>query len=124
MSTRNQVRVAKGILAQTTGAMLAKEIREVFATFDQPEVQNEPCFPTAEGRWLTVAEVKAYFGPNYATNHTVIEQCIAAYAGRLVKAAIEEVGLDVRAISPEQLVMVASATNQAEKDAFVRMTAN
>lgn len=124
MSVRNQLRVAKGILALTTGALMAKDVRAGLADFEKPECQNAPAFPTADGRWLTVAEVKAYFGPDYATNPTVIEQSISAFAGRLVKAAIEEVGLDVRALTPEQLVDVASTTNKAEKDAFVRLTAN
>lgn len=124
MSIRNQVRAAKGILAQTTGAILAKEVREALTSFEAPENQNAPAFPTADGRWLTVAEVKAHFGPDYATNKIVIEQSISAYAGRLVRATIEQVGLDVLALSPEQLFAVSSVTNQAEQDAFVRLTAN
>jgi hypothetical protein len=124
MSTRNQVRTALKLLSMTTGGLLAKEVREVIATFDQPEVQNEPAFATADGQWLTVAQVKQIFGPNYATNKTFLEQCIGAYAGRLINKTIEQVGLDVRVLTPAQLAAVFHSTTQAEEDALVRMTAN
>lgn len=124
MSTRNQVRTALKILSMTTGAFLAKEVREVIATFDQPEVQDQPAFATADGQWLTVAEVKAYFGPDYATNTIFLEQCIGAYAGRLINKTIQEVGLDIRVLTPTQLAAVFNSTTQAEENALVRMTAN
>ena len=124
MSIRNQLRTVKGILAHTTGALLAKETRAVIASFDLPENQTTKAFPTAAGRWLSVAEVKEHFGKDYATNPTVIEQVLAAYIGRLVNKAIEEVGLDVRACTPEQLQAVFGALVTAEQQALVRMTAN
>ncbi|MNW02645.1 hypothetical protein D3C71_1984610 [compost metagenome] len=73
---------------------------------------------------MTVAEVKEHFGPDWATDRTVIEQCINAYAGRLARAAIEQVGLDVRVLSPDQMAQLLTATTKAEELAFVRMTAN
>lgn len=124
MSIRNQLRAAIDILSCTTGPMLAKQVREVMTSFNDPELQNEPVFPTAYGRWLTVAEVKEYFGPNWATDRTVIEQCISAYTGRLTRAAIEEVGLDIYSLSPGQLGRILTATTKAEESAFVLMTAN
>lgn len=124
MSTRNQVRTALKILSMTTGALLAKEVREVIATFEQPEVQDLPAFATADGQWLTVAQVKKVFGPDYATNSIFLEQCIGAYAGRLINKAIEEVGLDIRVLSPAQLAVVFHSTTQAEENALVRMTTN
>lgn len=124
MSIRNQLRTVKGILAHTTGALLAKETRASIASFDLPENQNQPAFPTVDGRWLTVAQIKEHFGPTYATNPTVIEQVLAAYIGRLVNKAIEEVGLDVRACTPDQLEAVFGALVEAEKNALVRMTTN
>lgn len=124
MSIRNQLRTVKSILAGTTGAFLAKEVRATIASFDLPENQNEKAFPTAACRWLSVTEVKEHFGPDYATNPTVIEQVLAAYIGRLVNKTIEEVGLDVRACTPEQLEAVFGALVTAEQQAFVRMTTN
>lgn len=124
MSIRNQLRTVKGVLAGVTGAFLAKETRATIASFALPENQNEKAFPTVEGRWLTVAQIKEHFGPDYATNPTVIEQVLAAYIGRLVNKAIEEVGLDVRACTPDQLHAVLGALVEAEKNALVRMTTN
>lgn len=124
MSIRNQLRTVKSILAGTTGVFLAKEVRATIALFDLPENQNEKAFPTADGRWLSVAQIKEHFGPDYATNPTVIEQVLAAYIGRLVNKAIEEVGLDVRTCTPDQLEAVFGALVTAEQQALVRMTTN
>lgn len=124
MSIRNQLRTVKSILAGTTGAFLAKEVRATIASFDLPENQNEKAFPTADGRWLSVAQIKEHFGPDYATNPTVIEQVLATYIGRLVNKAIEEVGLDVRTCTPDQLEAVFGALVTAEQQALVRMTTN
>ncbi len=121
---RNQLRVAGAMLSDITGAFLAKEIRAVISTLDQPEMQHHPIITEANGRWVTVAECREFFGPNYKTDHVFIKQCIAAYLGRATKKAIEEVGLDVRACTPVQLATLLSLTNKAEHDAFVRMTAN
>jgi len=124
MSIRNQLRVASGILSGITGAFLAKEVRAVLNTLDQPEMQNQPIITEASGRWVTVAECREYFGPEFKSNHVFIQQCIEAYTGRSTKAAIEEVGLDVRACSPVQLATLLAVTDKAEHDAFVRLTAN
>lgn len=124
MSVRNQLRVATNLLAAVTAASIAKEVREIIGTLDQPELQNQPVIYTADGRPVTVAECREYFGPEFKTNHVFIQQCIAAYLGRFTKAAIEQVGLDVRACTPDQLATLMSVTDKAEKDAFVRMTAN
>lgn len=124
MSIRNQLRAANGILSGITGAFLAKEVRAVIGTLDQPEMQNQPIITEVHGRWLTVAQCREFFGPEFKTDHVFIQQCIAAYAGRATKAAIEEVGLDVRACSADQLANLLSVTDKAEREAFVRMTVN
>lgn len=124
MSTRNQVRTAAKILSGTTGAFLAKEVRAVIATFEQPELQNEKAFPTEDGRWLSIAEVKAHFGPGYANHPIVLEQAISVYAGRMIHLAVQEVGLDVRTLTPQQLAGLYMMTTAAEQDAFKRMTTN
>jgi hypothetical protein len=124
MSVRNQLRVAGAMLSDISGAFLAKEVRAIINTLDQPELQNQPCITEENGRWVTVAECREFFGPEFKTNHVFIKQCIAAYLGRSTKKAIEEVGLDVRACTPVQLATLLSLTNKAEQDAFVRMTAN
>lgn len=124
MSIRNQLRTVKAVLASVTSTFLAKETRATIASFDLPENQNEKAFPTADGRWLTVAQIKEHFGPGYATDPVVIEQVLAAYIGRLVNKAIEEVGLDVRACTPDQLESVFGALVTAERQALVRMTTN
>lgn len=125
MSIRNQLRGASKMLSGMTGAMLAKEVREVIASFEKPEWQNEKAMLDAQtGVWLTAAQVKETFGPDYATNHIVIEQTIAAYAGRLAKAALEKFGLSPMMLNEKQLADYLSITNSIEKEAFVRLTAN
>lgn len=124
MSIRNQLRTAKGILAGMTGALLAKEVRATIASFEKPELQDAPAFPDISGRWLTVAQVKEHFGPDYATTPVVIEQVISVFIGNLVRKTIEEVGLDVRVLTPQQAMDVMSVTAHAEQSALVRMTTN
>ncbi|MNB85824.1 hypothetical protein D3C75_327450 [compost metagenome] len=124
MSIRNQLRVAKGVLGQMTGAFLAKEVRETIASFEKPEWQNERVMLSEQIIWMTAAEVKATFGPKYASHPVVIQQMIATYTGRAVRHALAEAGLNANALSPTQIVDVSSITDKAERDAFVRLTAN
>lgn len=124
MSIRNQLRVAKGVLGQLTGPMLAKEVREVLTSFEKPEWQNENVMLSEQNIWMTAAKVKEVFGEKYASHPVVIKQLIETYAGRAVRKALSEVGLDANALSATQIVDVSSVTDKAEREAFVRLTAN
>lgn len=124
MSIRNQLRVAKGVLAQMTGAYLAKEVRAVLTDFEKPEWQNENVMLSEQNIWLTAGKVKEIFGEKYASHPVVIKQLLATYTGRAVRKALAEAGLDANQLSPTQIIDVASITDKAEREAYVRLTAN
>lgn len=124
MSMRNQLMTAAAVLAEITPEFLVNEVREIIASFELPENQENPAFPTADGQWLSIAEIKAHFGPDYASDHIVIEQVLSVYIGLAIKTAVEEVGLDVGVLNPLQAFALSVVLAPAEQQAFVRMTAN
>lgn len=124
MSIRNQLMTAAQILGEVTPELLVTEVRKVIVGFEDPNTQDDHAFPTADGQWLTVAEIKEHFGPNYATSPIVIEQVLAVYAGRLIQVTVEQVGLDVQALRPLQISALMMVITLAEQQALVRMTTN
>lgn len=123
MSNRNAIRHAKKVLGTLTATKIIDLVRSTMADLDKPEIQNNPLIPTADGVWLTTAQVKAEF-PDYASNKTVIENVTAVYVGRLAQLMLVSVNFDFKALDREQMADVFSATDAAEKEAIRRMTLN
>jgi len=123
MSNRTQIRIAKKVLSTLTAGAIIQGVRDVQATLDQPGLQSEHLIPTADGTWLTVAQVKVEF-PDYKSNKIVVENMIATYIGRTCHFMLADVGINPATLSREQMADIFSVTDAAEKEAVRRMTTN